>query len=108
MKNVLVVGLVVFFIVSGVASWVAFPSAVQAQAVCGERIALVEKLKAGFNEAPRSMGLANNGHMVEVFASPKGSWTIIVTQPNGLACLLAAGENWEDLPRKKKSIGTKI
>ena len=53
------------------------------------------------------MGLASNGSMIEIFASPNGSWTIVMTQPDGVTCLMAAGESWEDLPQKK-NVGTKI
>ena len=45
------------------------------------------------------MGLANNGGVIEVLSSKAGnSWTIIITMPNGTACMIAAGENWEDIP----------
>jgi len=29
-----------------------------------------------------------------------GTFTIILTRPNGLTCVMAAGENWEDLPKR--------
>ncbi len=38
--------------------------------------------------------------MIEVLASPSGGFTIILTQPNGLSCVMAAGENWETLPKR--------
>ncbi|MDH5750152.1 MAG: hypothetical protein OEY85_12655 [Rhodospirillales bacterium] len=89
--------------------WSLLPSAAQAQAqaLCGDRNELIEKLKGSFAEIPHSMGLASNGSMIEIFASPDGSWTIVMTQPDGVTCLMAAGENWEDLPQKK-NVGTKI
>jgi len=38
--------------------------------------------------------------LVEVLTSDNGStWTIIVSQPNGTNCLVAAGREWQDLPR---------
>ena len=37
--------------------------------------------------------------LVEVFASNNGtSWTIVVTRPDGLSCIVAVGEDWETLP----------
>ncbi len=87
--------------------WSLLPSAVQAQAICGDRGELIEKLENSFSETPHSMGLASNGSMIEIFASPDGSWTIVMTQPDGVTCLMAAGENWEELPQKK-NVGTKI
>ena len=45
------------------------------------------------------MGLANNGGVLEILVSQSSeSWTIIVTMPNGVSCLVAAGESWEMLP----------
>ena len=45
------------------------------------------------------MGVANNGAMIEFLSSKLGkSWAIILTMPNGMTCMIAAGENWEALP----------
>ena len=47
---------------------------------------------------PVAMGLANNGGVIEILSSPRGAtWTIILTMPNGVTCMIAAGENWEFL-----------
>ncbi len=80
--------------------WTAFPPTVQAQAMCGDRTEVVSKLKKGYSETPVSIGLASNGAVIEVFASTKGSFTIIMTRPNGLSCLMAAGDSWELLPKR--------
>ncbi len=43
-------------------------------------------------------GLAANNGVVEVFASPEtGTWTIIVTLPDGQTCLVASGEGYESI-----------
>ncbi len=86
--------------------WGAFSSSAQAQTICGERGAIVASLEKTYSEAPVSMGLGSNGAIIEVFASPFSTFTIILTRPNGLTCVMAAGENWEDLP--KRLTGTKI
>ena len=80
--------------------WGAFSSSAQAQTMCGERRAVVANLEQTYSEAPVSIGLASNGAVIEVLASPSGSFTIILTQPNGLSCVMAAGENWENLPKQ--------
>jgi hypothetical protein len=72
---------------------VALPA--RAQAVCGERAELVRRLAAEFAEVPVGRGLSADGRMVEVFASPEGSWTLVATRPDGQTCLAAAGEAWE-------------
>jgi type IV secretory pathway VirB2 component (pilin) len=72
----------------------------QAQPVCGAHEAVITTLSGKFAEKPVSMGLANNGTVVEVLSSPDGSWTIVMTAPNGLTCLLAAGDYWQEVPEK--------
>ena len=46
-------------------------------------------------ERPVVRGLAANGAMFEVLASATGSWTAIVTPPQGRSCVVATGEAWE-------------
>lgn len=64
--------------------------------ICGTRAELIGKLKKKYSERPVATGLATNGGILEVLASPTGnSWTIVLTMPDGTSCLIAAGENWE-------------
>ena len=70
-----------------------------AQTVCGERTKFLDHLSHGYKEAPAAMGLVSNGALLEVLVSKQGSWTIIVTRPNGMSCVVAAGEAWEELPK---------
>jgi hypothetical protein len=65
-----------------------------AQAVCGARAEIAARLAGAFAEAPVGRGLSSDGFMVEVFAGPEGTWTLVVTRPDGRACLAAAGEAW--------------
>jgi hypothetical protein len=69
--------------------------AAQAQQVCGPRSIVVQKLKSELGEKPEAAGLTHSGGVIEILASKDGSWTVIMTAPNGLSCLLAAGEAWE-------------
>ncbi|MFN3614512.1 MAG: hypothetical protein ACK4WC_08130, partial [Rubrimonas sp.] len=49
-----------------------------------------------YGETRRAAGLQNRGSVTEIFASEKtGTWTIIVTRPDGVACAVAAGEAWQ-------------
>ena len=69
------------------------------QPLCTERSEVVKQLSSQYSEAPVAMGIANNGGVVEILSSQTGtSWTIILTMPNGVTCMIAAGENWESLP----------
>ncbi len=68
------------------------------QTVCGVRESLVERLEVRFKEIFVAYGLTGNGMVVEVYVSAHGSWTLVLTRPDGIACLMAAGQNWEYLP----------
>ncbi|MBL6957530.1 MAG: hypothetical protein ISR52_00995 [Rhodospirillales bacterium] len=80
--------------------WMTIPSVAEAQMMCGERLEVLKNLQTNYAEAPISLGLASNGGVIEVLSSDNGTFTIIITQPNGMSCLLVSGENWEDLPKQ--------
>lgn len=67
-------------------------------ATCGAREALLERLSSRYAEEPVGLGVTATGSLLEVLASPSGSWTIIVTIPNGPTCLVSSGEGWRNAP----------
>ncbi len=74
---------------------------------CGPRTAIVETLAQKYGESRQSMGLAANNAVVEVFASDDtGTWTITVTGTNGLTCLVASGQSYEQLAEALPAAGT--
>ena len=79
-----------------IAAFLASPT--MAQSVCGDRGDFLRHLSRNYAEAPVAMGLVSNGTLLEVLVSKNGSWTVIVTRPDGTSCMLAAGETWEELP----------
>ena len=67
-------------------------------AQCADRAMVVDRLQDKYGESRQSIGLGQNNAVVEVFASAEtGTWTIIVTLPSGMSCLVASGESWEQL-----------
>ena len=75
---------------------VAVPTAASAQTVCGKRDNIIKQLEAKYGETRRSLGVQQGRGVVEVYASTEtGSWTILVTDPRGMSCLMAAGEAFE-------------
>jgi len=65
---------------------------------CAPRKMVIERLADAFGETRQSVGLGGQGHVVEMFASTDtGTWTITVTLPSGLTCLIASGESYETL-----------
>ena len=77
--------------------WGAAAPQAHAQALCGERSALVERLEREFSETPQALGLSEDGALVEIMVSPSGGWTILLTYPKRPSCVVATGEGWESL-----------
>ena len=75
----------------------ASPAAGQPQ--CNERDNVLALLAKKYQETPIAAGVTNTGGLVEVLTDTKGgTWTIIVTTPQGMSCLVAAGEGWRNIP----------
>lgn len=70
-----------------------------AESLCGTREDLLKQLAAQYQEAPVGIGLASNGSVVELLTSTAGSWTLMVTPPNGPSCLIGTGEAWQPVVR---------
>ncbi len=70
-----------------------------AQTICGERGHFLDQLDRRFKEAPAALGVIDNGSVLELLTSRAGSWTILVTTPDGTTCMVASGDNWEALPK---------
>lgn len=67
----------------------------QQQTPCGDRADLLSQLKDKYHEAPTGFGMTGNGAVVELMTGESGSWTLVLTFPNGRSCMMAAGEGWE-------------
>jgi hypothetical protein len=71
----------------------------QAEGACVERDWLVAELAAQHREKPVAQGQIADGAMLEILASPDGkTWTLLVTEPQGLTCTLVEGRDWHTLP----------
>jgi hypothetical protein len=65
---------------------------------CAPRAMVLERLSGKYGETRQSIGLGTNNAVVEMFASTEtGSWTIIVTKPDGMSCLVASGQSFETI-----------
>jgi hypothetical protein len=60
-------------------------------------INLVDSLNSKFSETLAGGGLQTEQRLIEVWRSAdSGTFTIIMTRPDGISCVLAAGQNWHD------------
>ena len=82
-------------------------SGASAEPNCGPRAAVIAHLGDNFGESRQSIGMGQEGRVIEVFASLEtGTWTITVTLPNGTTCLVAAGDAFEMLAEAPTPRGT--
>lgn len=83
------------------------PTTVLAQGQnCSNRDQVVERLATKYGESRQSIGMAPQGRVVEVYASLEtGTWTITVTMPNGITCLVASGQAYENLEEPVEPAG---
>ncbi len=69
----------------------------ESTAQCAVRSEVVTVLATRDKETRHSIGLAAGNQMMEIYASDAGSWSILFTRADGLACLVASGQNFETL-----------
>jgi hypothetical protein len=63
---------------------------------CADRNQIVARLAKDYGETLQSVGMNGDNAVLEIYASEDtGTWTILVTRPDGVACMIAAGEMWE-------------
>lgn len=51
-------------------------------------------LQQRYGEAPRVSGLVSNGSLMIVTASEAGGFSVLLVSPEGVACMVAAGEGF--------------
>lgn len=69
-----------------------------AQQVCAPRNHTLGQLEKKHHEHVFGRGLTPNGKaMFELFLSKTGSWTVLVTRPDGRSCFVAAGDSWHQI-----------
>lgn len=74
------------------------PTAAQTFVLCAERGDAIKSLEEHYSEKPFSRGLTGMGVVLELFISEDQTFTLLMTQPNGISCVVATGSNWEKLP----------
>ena len=63
---------------------------------CAPRAQVLEMLEGRFGETRRAIGLTSSASVMELYASDdSGRWSLVVTLPSGLSCLVGAGTGFE-------------
>lgn len=62
---------------------------------CADRDMVTERLKTGYGEEFAGGGLRDAESIFEVwYSEDKGTWTILMTKPDGSSCIMASGTDW--------------
>ncbi len=93
----LTVGLVLGIILCGSAD---------AQPACLPHDEATKRLKSIHNESLIGKGLSRTGLGVELFVSPKGTWSMVTTDTRGLSCVRASGTFWNTIEPEPDGIDT--
>ena len=67
-------------------------SIVAAQMLCVERVDMLDRLASEYGEELIEVKMMEEYGLLEVLKSPtKGTWTLLLTKPGGISCVLATG-----------------
>lgn len=66
-----------------------------ASSLCYPRETLTKILKRDYGESREAMGLVADHSVMEIWRSEgTGSWSVVVTNPDGKSCIIATGDAW--------------
>jgi hypothetical protein len=73
---------------------------------CDSREAVTALLAERYGETRRAVGIAGQSAVMELFASDDtGTWSITMTLPDGIMCLMASGLNYETVSEELPASG---
>ncbi len=79
-------------------------SIVAAQMLCVERVDMLNRLASEYGEELIEVKMMEEHGLLEVLKSPTmGTWTLLLTKPGGISCVLATGKGLgtdEESPEK--------
>lgn len=77
-----------------------------AQATCANRADITSNLAEKFGETHIGGGLQSGTQMIEIWSSAKtGSFTILLTRPNGISCIVSSGKHWDSFETAAMPLG---
>lgn len=75
---------------------IAMPALAQEQRPCAPLDKVEAHLASEYQETRVGQGVMANGQaMLMLYASPAGTWTAILVNPEKIACQVADGEGWQ-------------
>ncbi|KAF0116258.1 MAG: hypothetical protein FD150_428 [Rhodobacteraceae bacterium] len=90
----------------GLAGMIAAADLAHGAPQCDSRDAVTALLADRYGETRRAVGIAGQDAVMEVFAADAtGTWSITMTLPDGMMCLMASGSGYEALAEELPAKG---
>ena len=89
----IVTGIIVFGVLAGITMLMAAFTGAKAQTCLPKRPLIKQLEQTGEELAGIGLGARNDAFVV--YASPTGVFTILRIMPNGMACMIGAGNGWD-------------
>jgi len=86
------------FLAAAVSAANAGSATAQIPMICGKRADILTGFASTYHEVRSAIGIADGGALIEVLVSPSGSWTMVVTKPGGVTCVIGTGRDWFTRP----------
>ncbi|NCO21677.1 MAG: hypothetical protein GW905_06670 [Rhodobacterales bacterium] len=84
----------------------AIPAMAQQNRNCAPRDIAVERLESVYGESVQSIGITAANQIVEMYGSTDtGTWTIIVSSPDGISCMVADGHGFQRIDNDPTPMG---
>ena len=63
--------------------------------ICRIHAEIEAKLLSDFGERKVGYGVSSDGSLVEVYAGPNGTFSVVKTMPGRISCIVDFGESWQ-------------
>lgn len=65
--------------------------------LCHAHAEIEAKLLSDFGERKVGYGVSGDGSLIEVYAGPNGTFSVVKTMPGRISCIVDFGESWQML-----------
>ena len=79
------------------ATVLAYAGSAAAASRCAPHDDIVKVLNKKYQESRHALAVISATAVMEIFLSPEGTWTMLVTNTQGISCITASGEAWQDV-----------
>ncbi len=67
---------------------------------CAKQTDLRSYLQEAYAEKLAAVGMVNEQSIMEIYVSDSGTWTVVLTNPAGVSCLVLSGQGWQSIWKK--------